>query len=136
MENISRTDLALERKEDVKEEALKGVIVETQNRKGKDIEKTTIIIENEEGEKALGKPKGTYITIESESLREFDEEYHNELSEELRETLKSLLGGTKEILVVGLGNRQITPDALGPFVVDNLFITRHLNREGIFKYLL
>ena len=131
MENISRTDLALERKEDVKEEALKGVIVETQNRKGKDIEKTTIIIENEEGEKALGKPKGTYITIESESLREFDEEYHNELSEELRETLKSLLGGTKEILVVGLGNRQITPDALGPFVVDNLFITRHLNREGI-----
>ena len=86
MENIARTDLALERKEDVKEETLKGVIVETQNRPGKDIEKTTIIIENEEGEKALGKPKGTYITIESESLREFDEDYHRELSEELRET--------------------------------------------------
>lgn len=131
MKTMARTDLALERKEDIEGEILKGVSIKTQTRPGKNIEKTTIVVENEEGEKILGKPKGTYITIESESLREFDEDYHKELSEELKEALKTLLGGIKEILVVGLGNRQITPDALGPFVVDNLFITRHLNKEGI-----
>ena len=59
-----------------------------------------------------------------------DEGYHREISEKLAEHLKTLMGeGEKSVLIVGLGNREVTPDALGPYVVQNVRITRHLIRE-------
>lgn len=59
-----------------------------------------------------------------------DEDYHREISQKLAEHLKSLMGeGEKSVLIVGLGNRDVTPDALGPYVVGNICITRHMIRE-------
>lgn len=61
-----------------------------------------------------------------------DEDYHREISAELKKFLASIMKGDQEdysVLVVGLGNRKVTPDALGPYVVDNLNITRHIVKE-------
>lgn len=61
-----------------------------------------------------------------------DEEYHREISEELAKYMSELIQFQKEdyvVLVVGLGNSQVTPDALGPEVVGNLLITRHIVKE-------
>ncbi|MGN0465061.1 MAG: GPR endopeptidase, partial [Lachnospiraceae bacterium] len=69
--------------------------------------------------------------IEGEDLSEGDEDYHRPISKAVSHQLRDLLEGKEKILVAGLGNREITPDALGPFVVDNLYITRHLLEEGI-----
>ena len=80
----------------------------------------------------MGKPIGTYITFEAPDLQEYDEDYHRSISEELAKELRSVLPGIdeeKSILVVGLGNRDVTADALGPETVDNLFITRHIINE-------
>ena len=81
--------------------------------------------------KAMGRPQGTYITIEAPDLSEPDEDYHREISEEISVYLKQLIDLKKEksILVVGLGNAGITADALGPHVVENLRMTRHIIRE-------
>ena len=79
----------------------------------------------------MGKPIGTYLTLEAPGMASPDEDYHREISEKLAEYLKELMGGQKNpsVLVVGLGNRDVTPDALGPKMVSNLLITRHLIRE-------
>lgn len=80
----------------------------------------------------MGKPVGTYITMEAPNMAVPDEEYHREVSKELAEFIKGMVPEKKEsyqVLVVGLGNRQVTPDALGPYVVDNLNITRHIFKE-------
>lgn len=97
----------------------------------RDIRVTKVCIESENGAKAMGKPVGTYITLEAPKLSEPDKDYHREVSEALADCLHELLGTEEEkaVLVVGLGNREVTPDALGPEVVGNLRITRHLIRE-------
>ena len=81
--------------------------------------------------KGDGKTAGTYITIEAPDLSVPDEDYHREISEEISKHLKQLIDLKKEksILVVGLGNAGITADALGPHVVENLRMTRHIIRE-------
>lgn len=127
-----RTDLAIELREEMKDrQDLEGVNISTTVNEDQDIRTTVIDVLNEEGEKKLGKPKGTYITIESESIREFDEGIHMPLCRELARQLDILLEGADSILVAGLGNRAVTPDSLGPLVVDNLFITRHLKDCGV-----
>ena len=80
---------------------------------------------------AMGKPIGVYITLEAPKLSEPDKDYHREVSEALAVYLQELLGTKEErsVLVVGLGNREVTPDALGPEVVGNLRITRHVVKE-------
>lgn len=74
---------------------------------------------------------GTYITLEAPRLSEPDEDYHREVSGKLAGYLQKLLDVREEksILVVGLGNREVTPDALGPEAVSQLRITRHVVRE-------
>ena len=81
--------------------------------------------------KAMGRPQGTYITIEAPDLSNADEDYHREISQEISRHLRELIDLEKEksILVVGLGNAAITADALGPHVVENLRMTRHIIRE-------
>ena len=129
-----RTDLALETREKFKEDnvEIKGVRVEEEYHREKEIKITTMVIETENGAKAMGKPKGTYITLEAANMDSQDEDYHREISLELARIIKRRLPegkNTFSVLVAGLGNREVTPDALGPRVVDNMMITRHVLKE-------
>ena len=127
-----RTDLALEVRESYEEDdiRLRGVKVEEQSDKQKEIYTTIVHIETENGAKAMGKPVGIYITIEAPNMSSPDEGYHREISIEFAKHLRKMLGKERDsILVVGLGNREVTPDALGPNVVNNLHITSHMIKE-------
>lgn len=129
-----RTDLALEARENMKEtdEDLRGIRVEENYDEEKDIRVTRVIIDTKNGARAMNKPMGSYVTIEAPKMLEPDEDYHREISECLAEQLKEIIPKLDEeqsILVVGLGNRDVTADALGPHVVDNLYITRHVVKE-------
>lgn len=133
MNNGIRTDLALEVRESFPEDdvEIKGVELTEDYDEKNNIRVSTVIIKDEKGAKAMQKPIGTYITIEAPELSKSDEDYQRPVSEEIAKNLRKLSGNLKkeEVLVVGLGNREVTPDALGPQVVDNMFITRHLIRE-------
>ncbi|MCC8046932.1 MAG: GPR endopeptidase [Clostridiales bacterium] len=109
---------------------IRGVRVKEDVDEEREIYTTTVTIETENGAKAMGKPVGTYITIEAPNMSSPDEDYHREISQELAKHLNHLMDGHKDsVLVVGLGNREVTPDALGPDVVNNLRITRHMIKE-------
>ena len=128
------TDLALEEKERFESDhvEVQGVILEEEYDKEREIRITKVKIETEKGARAMGTPGGTYIRMEAPNMAVPDEEYHREISEELAKYIKELIKIEKEdyvVLVAGLGNRQVTPDALGPHVVDNLAITRHIVKE-------
>ena len=127
-----RTDLALELRErcEADQEELRGVVVEEYRNENGNVTITSVRIETENGAKSLGKPIGTYLTIEAPELLVPDEGSHREISRVLSEQLKKLIREeTESVLVVGLGKRAVTPDALGPEVVGNLYITRHILRE-------
>ena len=127
-----RTDLALEARELFEEDVeIRGVSVEERYDEKHDIRITKVCIESENGAKAMGKPVGVYITLEAPKLSDPDKDYHREVSETLAIYLQELLGTDQErsVLIVGLGNREVTPDALGPEVVGNLRITRHVVKE-------
>lgn len=124
-----RTDLAVEALEMLQGEpssSLNGIKTEEKKLDGFDY--TLVEVLNETGEKSLGKPKGRYITFDLGSLirREEDafERAVSSLSKIISETLK--IKDNELVLIAGLGNRAITPDALGPKTADNLVITRHL----------
>ena len=126
-----RTDLALEARESITEadSELRGVRVEEYYREEDDIRVTKVIIDTKNAAKAMGKPIGVYVTMEAPAMVEPDDWYHREISECLAKELQDMIPGSdteQSILVVGLGNREVTADALGPQVVDNLFITRHV----------
>lgn len=132
LENYVRTDLALELKDDISENNdIEGVRVETYEDAEYGLIKTHIRVLNPIGAEILGKPIGNYITLESERLSADDEDIHMPFVLALHEVLRELLHDARRIFVIGLGNRNITPDALGPSVVDHLYITRHLLREGV-----
>ena len=129
-----RTDLALEAKETVQkpDEEIRGVRVEEEKDAEMEIYITGVIIETKNGAKIMGKPMGTYITLEAPRMATPDEDYHREVSEKVADQIRELLPDEKEelsILVVGLGNREVTADALGPNAADQLHITRHVVRE-------
>lgn len=130
---VPRTDLALEVRETFEEDnvEIQGVVLKEDYDKKKDVRVTTVIIKDQKGSDAMGKPIGTYITIEAPKLEEEDESFHEPITKEIAKYIRQLAGDVenREILVAGLGNREVTPDALGPQVVDNLFITRHLIKE-------
>lgn len=129
-----RTDLALEAKETVQkpDEEIRGVRVEEEKDTENEIYITRVMIETKNGAKTMGKPMGTYITLEAPNMATPDEDYHREISEKVAGQIKELLPDEKEelsVLVVGLGNRDVTADALGPNVADQLHITRHVVKE-------
>ena len=133
MERKIRTDLALEVRESFPEDdvEIKGVILTEHYDKKYKIRISKVNIKDEAGARAMEKPIGTYITIEAPELNNSSEDYHKPISDYIVKSLEELTGdlSNDEILVVGLGNREVTPDALGPQVIDNLFVTRHLIRE-------
>ena len=89
---------------------------------------TTITITNKKGEQELGRPKGNYITIDAPYIKHNDPQQHKELAKILARHFAKLcqLQEDSNILIVGLGNWQATPDALGPKVVEKILVTRHL----------
>ncbi len=131
--SLPRTDLALEVRESFEEDnvEIKGVILNEDYNEKDDIKITTVEIKDKKGADAMGKPMGTYITIETKNLGKNDGGYNEPIADEIAKYMKKLIGDVDkaEVLVAGLGNREVTPDALGPQVVDNLFITRHLINE-------
>ena len=128
-----RTDLAIESAEYVcgLDHKMPGVDIKEVQNEWAHIRVTHVHIKNQEGEKQLGKPVGRYITLETPYLADADENYHKEITKVLMEQLEMLIPDIKrkKVLVVGVGNRDITPDALGPKVVDHLMVTRHLLLE-------
>lgn len=129
-----RTDLALEARESIedKAEGLHGVSVEERFDEESNVHITRVVVETKNGAKLLGKPMGVYITLEAPAMTEPEEDYHQEISEILADELRGILpepDKEQSILVVGLGNREVTADSLGPNVVDNLFVNRHIVRE-------
>ena len=128
-----RTDLALEARESFtgNEEDISGITVEETYQEEREIKITRVVIKNKVAAEVIKKPIGTYITLEAANMDKEDEEYHRGISKELSKHILDLLPikSRKAILIVGLGNRDVTPDALGPNVVGNLYVTRHLIKE-------
>lgn len=129
-----RTDLASERR-DIYQKAnqVEGEIDGIESEKeeiDENLKVERVKITNENGEKAIGKPVGNYITIDIQKLKIAQEEEIKKASEvlsnELRKIIDSHIDKQGEILVVGLGNIYVTPDALGPKVINNIEVTRHI----------
>ena len=139
-----RTDLAIEIRESFPEDdvEIEGVVLKEKFFFKKRIKMSTVIIKNENGAQRMGKPVGRYVTIEFNGDDEISVE---ENSDELR-NVEKLLGDVlqdmeksikkknenlkiKNIMVTGLGNRFATPDALGPVVMENIEINRHIKSE-------
>ena len=128
-----RTDLATERRDIYKKaNNLNDIdgIESTSEEINEKIKVDRVKITNEEGEKAIGKPKGTYITIDIDKLKiaqdEDIEKASQVLADELRKIIDTHIDKQGEILVVGLGNIYVTPDSLGPKVINNIEVTRHI----------
>jgi len=132
-----RTDLAMEVRELYREKTkqeIEGVAVNTEEQGNVNITRVEVL--NDYGAQVMGKAKGNYITLECSALRRADADLKDEVSQTLAKEIKNLLVPKKhlKVLIVGLGNWNITPDALGPRVVSKVFVTRHLfkmyNKEG------
>ena len=126
-----RTDLALEAREIWQESAekttkLPGVKARNAKREGWPITRVEIL--DETGTEALHKPVGTYITVDLTDFRERREDFFGRAVRALGAELKDLLPREGTALVVGLGNRAMTPDTIGPAALDHLLVTRHLLR--------
>lgn len=96
-----------------------------------DVKVTVVDVTNENGKRAIGKSIGTYITIEAKTLRHLTDYERENIEDIFGQKLRKLLeekgvGGGDTVLVVGLGNNSITPDALGPQTVEKLDVTRHI----------
>lgn len=129
-----RTDFVDERRDLYKkannlEDEISGIDVEEENITDK-IRVKRVKITNEEGQNAIGKPIGDYITIDVDKINFLTEEEQEKAANVLSEELKKLIGekvqSKDDILVVGLGNEEVTPDALGPNVIKNVEVTRHI----------
>lgn len=129
MSNI-RTDLAIEAREFYNKQENRGDIpgVEVDVDKKEDYTITRVKVVEEVGARIIGKPRGNYITIEVPKLRENDKDLQDEAGKVLAQEVASImnLNDQSVILVVGLGNWNVTPDALGPRVVEHLLVTRHI----------
>ncbi len=134
MSKSIRTDLASEAHKIWKNSAkknteLKGVIAEDTIINGFEVTKVKII--DEEGSQSLGKPKGNYITIQLDKLLKREEDAFADCTILVADLISELTGDLpkdKPILVVGLGNEDITPDAIGPWAIDNILVTHHLKQ--------
>ena len=126
-----RTDLAVEAKDMyVKENKseVDGIIVN--NDSYGDINITNVKVKSDEAAEKIGKPIGTYITIDFPIFTSYDGEFMDDLSKVVSESLKEVINidETKTALVVGLGNWNVTADSLGPKVSEKIMVTRHLKQ--------
>ncbi len=124
------TDMAIEARDIVRGDAheeVPGVRVQKQDDRG--VAVTQVEIFNEQGAHLMSKPEGHYITLDVLKFKDRDSRLKVALTDVLTDQLKTLLPRdlSRSVLVVGLGNWNATPDALGPRVVDRLLVTRHLS---------
>ncbi|HTG69787.1 MAG TPA: GPR endopeptidase [Candidatus Udaeobacter sp.] len=126
-----RTDLALEAKE-MAEAPLGGPIPGIQSETTEDdgITITQLHVQDEQGSQAIGKMQGHYVTIEVPGLRNGDTGLQDRVATQFAKHFEAFLerlsiNKTARVLIVGLGNWNVTPDALGPIVVENVMVTRH-----------
>ncbi len=126
---VKRTDLALEAQELWQESAektakLSGVKAGKSRREGYPVTRVEIL--DKEGAETLGKPVGKYLTLDLTSYWQRKENYFERAVRALGAELKDMLPGDGAALVIGLGNRAMTPDAVGPLTLESVLITRHL----------
>lgn len=130
MENINiYTDLALEERERFQRNVeVKGVKIDKQYDKKLNMTTTVVDIVDEEGAKSMGKPVGSYITMETRHLKNPEENTRRSIAEQLAHHLNEMIKKKKveKILIVGLGNSQATPDALGPKTTDAVEIDENI----------
>jgi spore protease len=123
-----RTDLAVEAHEILRGTApsVSGIDESSESLEGIDISR--VHVRTKVAERKIGKKKGRYVTIQAPGIRRRDPELQARVAEQFAKEFKSMLNlpPNASILVVGLGNANVTPDALGPLVVEKLFVTRHL----------
>ncbi len=124
-----RTDLALEARELWQESAgkttrLAGVKATKRKQEGYPVTRVDIL--DARGEKALGKPQGSYLTIDLTTFWQRKPDFFERAVRAVGGQLKALVPAEGPVLVVGLGNRAMTPDAIGPEVLSHLLVTRHL----------
>lgn len=125
-----RTDLARESRE-LAGNDLQGVTQSKEQHGPLLVER--IVIETPEAADRLDKPQGRYVTIDAENLSDREPEVFTALSERIAEELSKLLDGIPEqadMMVIGLGNRFVTPDALGPETADRIYVTRHIRTNA------
>lgn len=127
-----RTDLALEKAGELRQQGKepRGVTVRRERRYG--TEATIVRITSKAGEGALGKPKGTYVTLELGPVLRREKNSFQQAAESVAGYLSELLdlGPKLPVLVAGLGNREVTPDAIGPLTADHILVTRHMLRQA------
>lgn len=126
-----RTDLALESAATLTSTSpVEGIIKKVQTYEEKQIEITEISVESQKASQLLEKPQGKYITLENtEGCFSLYSDLYNEQIELLAEQIKKLVpDNVEKVMFVGLGNRGITPDSLGPAVADKVFATRHIKK--------
>lgn len=121
-----RTDIALERRALLGTENINGVESETRNYENAKVNEIRVV--SEEGERAIGKPRGRYITLEVPSFSYDSQLLDGRLSALINE-IKSVLPENGCIMTAGLGNDEITADALGPMCASMIFATRHISDE-------
>lgn len=121
-----RTDLALERCEFLGKKAINGVEIESFEAEKAKV--TRIDVLNSEGEETVGKPVGRYITVEVTPFAKHAQFIDDSLESVLAE-IRRIIPKTGSVLVAGLGNMRITPDALGPKCASMIFATRHIKGE-------
>ena len=124
-----RTDLALEARELWQESAgkttrLAGVKATKRKQEGYPVTRVDIL--DQRGEEALGKPRGTYLTVDLTTFWQRREDFFQRAVRAVGAPLKELVPTEGPVLVVGLGNRAMTPDAVGPLAADHVLVTRHL----------
>lgn len=128
-----RTDLAYEVIDLIAEKSgrndVDGIITENENIDGFDVKTVKVI--NSQGSEKIGKPVGEYVTMDTDPLNMREMDAFEKACKVLGSILKKILSKSENgsILVAGLGNREIISDALGPFVVKNTMVTRHLVRK-------
>lgn len=127
--STTRTDLALESVQAACSGAEAGTIsgVRSRERTREGYAVTDIRVEDEDGAQALGKPMGRYVTVDLEPYFRREEDYFDRGVRCLAQELRGMLP-EGPVLAAGLGNRAMTCDAVGPVVVDNLLVTRHMIR--------
>ena len=119
-----RTDMAIERHARLKDTLAEGLDIHRESEGDLDI--SVITVKGPVARQACGKPDGTYITIDLEKRWQSDAGMPSEVASALSRRLSALLPKEGLILIVGLGNRTVTPDSLGPLAVEKTIVTRHL----------
>lgn len=117
------TDLALEERERFQRNVeIEGVQIDKKYDKSLDMTTTVVDIVNKKGEEAMGKPEGSYITMETRLLKDNDEDERKNIAGQVAHHLLEVTkkDKPKNVLIVGLGNSSATPDALGPKTIENI----------------